>query len=55
MSYKEIQKMYKAYALWNTKLKGSHTISISKFKGTNSNISSGQKTFEIWTNIPKRT
>ena len=54
MSYKEIQKMYKAHALWNTKIKGSHTISISEFKGTNPNISSSQQTTQIWTHIPKK-
>ena len=55
MSYKEIQKMYKTYALWNTKFGGAYKISIPRYKGTNTNIPSHIQTYEVWTNLPKNT
>ena len=55
MSYKEIQKMYKTYALWNTKFGGSYKISIPRYKGTSADISSHLQTYEVWTNLPKTT
>ena len=55
MSYKEMQKMYNAYALWNTKFGGAYTISIPRYKGTSNNILSHIQTYEVWTNLPKNT
>ena len=55
MSYKEMQKMYNAYALWNTKFGGAYTISIPVYKGTSNNIPSHLQTYEVWTNLPKTT
>ena len=55
MSYKEIQKMYKTYALWNTKFGGAYTISIPIYKGTSTNIPSHIQTYEVWTDLPKNT
>ena len=55
MSYKEMQKMYNAYALWNTKFGGAYTISIPRYVGTSNNIPSHIQTYEVWTNLPKNT
>ena len=55
MSYREIQKMYKTYALWNTKFGGAYKISIARYKGTSTNIPSHIQTYEVWTNLPKTT
>jgi len=55
MSYKEIQKMYKTYALWNTKFGGAYKISIPRYQGTSTNIPSHIQTYEVWTNLPKNT
>ena len=55
MSYKEIQKIYKTYALWNTKFGGAYKISIPRYKGTSTDIPSHIQTYEVWTNLPKTT
>ena len=55
MSYKEMQKMYNAYALWNTKFGSAYTISIPRYVGTSNNIPSHIQTYEVWTNLPKTT
>ena len=52
MSYKDVQEMYKLYALWNTKLGNGYTISIPEYKGTSTNFISGYKTHEIWKQVP---
>ena len=49
MSYKEIQKMYKDYACWNTKFNGSYKISIPRYKGTSADVPSHTQTYEVWT------